>query len=260
MKQIAVLAILICSTLTAAAQAPGDTLTLDGSFPNSYGGGYSAFAIGASAEFWKEVDRNRRIFIGGRAGIDKQAKEYIGSGHTLRGSFHARVGLPFGKSWAVRPFIGGGISMAQQRNPQYTKFSYAPKIEAGVSALNNTLFMYGIGFFPDSTQNMTRGWGLGFDYYWRLSPRISLHAGGLLTRFKFYQPTGNYVGWYTGGGFTPTFGLTFHLKPERNGVPRQFTKPIPNPPIDKPTLPMILRSQTFVSEFERQFLKEKNER
>lgn len=260
MKSIAALAILCLATLTASAQAPGDTLTLDGSFPNSYGGGYSAFAIGASAEFWKEVDRNRRIFIGGRAGIDKQAKEYIGSGHTLRGSFHARVGLPFGKSWAVRPFIGGGISMAQQRNPQYTKFSYAPKIEAGVSALNNTLFMYGIGFFPDSTQNMTRGWGLGFDYYWRLSPRISLHAGGLLTRFKFYQPTGNYVGWYTGGGFTPTFGLTFHLKPERNGVPRQFTKPIPNPPIDKPTLPMILRSQTFVSEFERQFLKEKNER
>lgn len=33
----------------------------------------------------------------------------------------------------------------------------------------------------------------------------------------------------------------------------------PNPPITKPQ-PMILRSQTFVSEFEKQFLKEKNER
>lgn len=56
-----------------------------------------------------------------------------------------------------------------------------------------------------------------------------------------------------GGGFTPTFGATFHLKPERNSVPKEFRKPIPNPPTTKPQ-PMIGRSQTFVSEFERQFL------
>lgn len=59
-----------------------------------------------------------------------------------------------------------------------------------------------------------------------------------------------------GGGFTPTFGLTIHLKPERNYVPREFTKPIPNPPIAKPQ-PMIQRGQGYVGEFEKQFLKEK---
>lgn len=36
--------------------------------------------------------------------------------------------------------------------------------------------------------NRTRGWGIGFDYYWRLNPRFSLHAGGTISRFKFYQP------------------------------------------------------------------------
>jgi hypothetical protein len=102
---------------------------------------------------------------------------------------------------------------------------------------------------------MTRGWGLGFDYYWRLSPRFSLHAGGVLTRFKFYQPTGNYIGWYTGGGFTPTFGLTWHLKQDKSAIPRQFKKPIPNPPIVKPG-PMIGRSQGYAGEFEKQFLKD----
>lgn len=100
MKRIAVLVILCFTTLTAAAQAPGDTLTVDGRFPKSYGAGYSSFAIGASAEFWKEVDERRRIFVGGKFGVDKQTKEYIGSGYTLRGSFHARIGLPFGQSWA----------------------------------------------------------------------------------------------------------------------------------------------------------------
>ena len=145
--------------------------------------------------------------------------------------------------------------MAQQLNPEYTKFSYAPKIEAGVSALNNTLFLYGVGFFPDSTQNKTHGWGLGFDYYWRLSPRFSLHAGGVLTRFKFYQPTGCCIGDYTGGGFTPTFGLTWHLKPERE-KPAARPKTVP-PPQSEARVPMIGRSQIYIGEFEKQFLKEK---
>lgn len=165
--------------------------------------------------------------------------------------------LAFGQSWAVRPFAGGGFTFSQQRNPQYTKFAYAPKVEAGVSALNNTLFMYGVDFLPDSTENKTRGCGMGFDYYWRLSRRLSLHAGGVMTRFKFYQPTGSNIGWYTGGGFTPTFGLTWHLKPEKSDIPRQFTKPIPNPPPTK-TMPMIGRSQIYVGEFERQFIKERD--
>lgn len=256
MKRIAALAILNLFTLTAAAQAPSDTITANVSFPKTYGAGYSSFAIGASAEFWKQVDERRRIFVGGKFGFDKQAKEYIGTGYTLRGSFHARIGLPFGKSWAVRPFIGGGISLSQQRNPQYTKFSYAPKVELGVSALNNTLFLYGVGFLPDSTQNKTHGWGLGFDYYWRLSPRFSLHAGGVLTRFKFYQPTGCCIGDYTGGGFTPTFGLTWHLKPEKGKSVRLKSKPVTVPSRPEARVPMIGRSQSYVGEFERQFLKQ----
>lgn len=91
---------------------------------------------------------------------------------------------------------------------------------------------------------------MGFDYYWRLTPRLSLHAGGLMTRFKFYQPTGRYPGWYTGGGFTPTFGLTYHFKPayDRPGA-------IPNPPRFKPQ-PMVERKQLFIGEFEKQFLKQ----
>jgi hypothetical protein len=253
MKRIIALAILNLFTLTALAQAPRDTLTIDGRFPKSWGAGYSNFVVGASADFWKGIG-DKRIAINGRFSVDRQPKDYIGSGITLRGSGGIRVGLPFGQSWAIHPFIGGGISFSQQRNPQYTKTAYAPRFEGGVSALNDTLFIYGIGFLPDSTQNKTRGWGLGFDYYWRLSPRISLHAGGVMTRFKFYQPSGSNIGWYTGGGFTPTFGLTWHLRPERNGVPRQFRKPIPNPPIVKPQ-PMLQRSQGYVGEFERQFLK-----
>ena len=94
--RIAVLAILTLVTLSASAQAPADTITGNVSFPKTYGAGYSAFAIGASAEFWKEVNTKRRIFVGSKFGFDKQAKEYIGAGYTLRGSFHARVGLPFG--------------------------------------------------------------------------------------------------------------------------------------------------------------------
>jgi hypothetical protein len=58
-----------------------------------------------------------------------------------------------------------------------------------------------------------------------------------------------------GGGFTPTFGATFHLKPERNSVPKEFRKPIPNPPIVQPQ-PMIQRGQSYVGEFERQFIKQ----
>lgn len=127
MKRIAVLAILTLVTMSAGAQAPADTITGNVSFPKTYGAGYSTFAIGASAEFWKQVDERRRIFVGGKFGIDRQDKEYIGAAsYTLRGSFHARIGLPFGKSWAVRPFAGGGISLSQQRNPRYTKFAYAP--------------------------------------------------------------------------------------------------------------------------------------
>jgi hypothetical protein len=121
--------------------------------------------------------------------------------------------------------------------------------------MKDTLFIYGIGFLPDSTQNKTRGWGIGFDYYWRLNPRFSLHAGGTISRFKFWQPIGNSGRWYDGGGFTPTFGLTWHLKPERDYIPREFRSPIPNPPIAKPQ-PMIGRGQSYVGEFERQFLKQ----
>ena len=257
MKRIAVLAILTLVTMSAGAQAPADTITGNVSFPKTYGAGYSTFAIGASAEFWKQVDERRRIFVGGKFGIDRQDKEYIGAAsYTLRGSFHARIGLPFGKSWAVRPFAGGGISLSQQRNPQYTKFAYAPKVELGVSTLDNTLFLYGVGFFPDSTENRTHGWGLGFDYYWRLSPRFSLHAGGVLTRFKFYQPTGCCIGDYTGGGFTPTFGLTWHLKPEKGKASRSTPKTAPTPRATP--VPPIGRSQSYVGEFEKQFLRNQN--
>lgn len=257
MKQIAVLAILCFATLTAAAQAPAnsDTLTIDARFPKSWGAGYSNFVIGASGEFWKQIE-GKRIAIVGKFGVDRQPKDYIGSGITLRGSTGIRVGLPFGQSWAIRPFAGGRFTFSQQRNPQYTKTAYAGTIEAGVSALKDTLFLYGLAFLPDSTQNKTRGWGIAFDYYWRLNPRFSLHAGGTISRFKFWQPIGSSGRWYDGGGFTPTFGLTIHLKPERNYVPREFTKPIPNPPIAKPQ-PMIQRGQGYVGEFEKQFLKEK---
>ena len=252
MKGIAVLAILTLATMSASAQAPGDTITANIGFPKSYGAGYATFAIGASVDFWKTVDERRRIFVGGRFGIDRQRKDYLDSGITLRGSFYARLGLPIGQSWAVRPFVGGGVNFAQQRNPQYTKAGYAPKIEAGISTRDNRFFAYGIGFLPDSTENKVRGWGMGFDYYWRLTPRLSLHAGGVMTRFKFFQPTGQFVGWYTGGGFTPTFGLTIHLKP-------QYDRPgaIPNPPPFKPQ-PMIERRQGYAGEFEKQFLKKEN--
>lgn len=59
--------------------------------------------------------------------------------------------------------------------------------------------------------------------------------------------------------FAQAPGVTFHLKPERTSIPRQFRKPIPNPPIVKPQ-PMLQRSQGYIGEFEKQFLKEKNER
>lgn len=251
MKRIAVLAILTVVTLSANAQAPGDTITLNIGFPKSYGAGYATFAIGASADFWKTVDERRRIFVGGRFGIDRQRKDYLDSGITLRGSFYARLGLPFGQSWAVRPFVGGGVNFAQQRNPVYTKFGYAPKIEAGIHTRDNRFFAYGISFLPDSSENKLRGWGMGFDYYWRLSPRLSLHAGALMTRFKFFQPTGEFKGWYTGGGFTPTFGVTYHFKAayDRPGA-------IPNPPQEKPA-PMIDRQQGYIGDFEKRFLRNK---
>lgn len=235
MKRITVLVILTLCSLTTFAQAPGDTVTVDLRLPKSYGAGYSNFAIGASADFWKTVDERRRIFVGGRLGIDRERKEFLNSGLTLRGSFSVRLGLPFGKSWTVRPFIGAGISASQQRNQEYTKFGYNPKLELGVSGLDNTIFAYGIVFLPDRTENKVQGWGVGFDYFWPLSPRLSLHTGFTVTRFKFFQPTGQYVGWYNASGFTPTFGVTYHWA----------TRVAP-----------INRSQGYVTEFERQFLKE----
>lgn len=257
MNRIAVLAILYLCTFTAFAQAPGDTATFNFGIPKSYGAGYASFAIGANADFWKTVDERRRIFIGGRVGIDRQRKDYIDSGHTLRASVIARFGLPIGQNWAIRPFAGGGLTWGQHRNPQYVKGSYAPKLEAGISTRDNTFFAYGMVFLPDTSENKLRGWGMGFDYYWRLSPRISLHSGLVITRFKFYQPTGNYIGWYTGGGWTPTFGLTWHFKPNKGFVPPEFRKPIPNPPAPQPQ-PMIQRSQSYIGDFEKQFLKEKD--
>jgi len=257
MKRIAVLAILYLCTFTVSAQAPGDTITANFQIPKSYGAGYSSFALGASADFWKELSIRRRIFVGGRVYYALQRKDYIDSGYTIGGSVTARFGLPIGQNWAIRPFAGGGVTMSQQRNPQYTKFGWQPKIEAGISTKDNRFFAYGIAFLPDTSENKLRGWGMGFDYYWRLSPRFSLHSGLVITRFKFYQPTGQYIGWYTGGGWTPTFGLTIHFKPEKGDVPREFRKPIPNPPEPKPQ-PMIGRSQHYVGEFEKQFIKEKN--
>lgn len=253
--RIKVLLILLFLSINCFAQAPSDTITVNVGLPKSYGASYSSFAIGATAEFWKEVSESRRIFVGGRFGIDRQRKDYLDSGITLRGSVTARVGLPVGQSWAIRPFAGVGVSFSQQRNPQYTKASFAPKIEAGISTRDNRFFAYGIAFLPDSTENKVRGWGLGFDYYWRLSPRLSLHAGGVMTRFKFYQPYGNFKGWYTGGGFTPAFGVTWHLKPEQGKISRSSSKLAPAPRATP--VPPIGRSQTYVGEFERQFMKEK---
>ena len=249
MKRIAVLAILFFVSLTAAAQAPGDTITVNVGIPKSYGAGYSAFAVGASADFWKELSYSKRIFVGGRVGIDRQRKDYLDSGITLRASLSARVGVPLGQNWAVRPFVGGGFAFSQQRNPQYVKSSYAPRVEAGIHARDNRFFAYGLIFLPDSTENKLRGWGMAFDYYYPLSPRLSLHGGLLVTRFKFYQPYGNFKGWYTGGGWTPTFGLTYHFKPayDRPGS-------IPNPPVVKP-LPPIGRGQGYITDFEAKFIK-----
>lgn len=250
MKRIAVLAILAFCSLVASAQAPGDSITVNVGIPKSYGAGYATFAIGANAEFWKQLSVKRRIFIGGRVGLDRQRKDYLDSGITLRGSVYARFGLPIGQNWAIRPFIGGGVAFSQQRNPQYIKSSYSPRIEAGVHTKDGRFFAYMVGFLPDSTENKLRGGGLAFDYYYPLTPRFSLHGGLIITRFKFYQPYGNYKGWYTGGGWTPTFGLTYHFK-------EKYDRPgwaVPNPPQSKPVAP-IVRGQSFVTDFEKQFLR-----
>jgi len=72
-KRIAVLAILYLTTFTAAAQAPADMVSASVSFPKSYGAGYSNFAVGASASFWKQVAVKRRVFVGGSFGWDNLA-------------------------------------------------------------------------------------------------------------------------------------------------------------------------------------------
>jgi len=251
-KRIAVLAILYLTTFTAAAQAPADMVSASVSFPKSYGAGYSNFAVGASASFWKQVAVKRRVFVGGSFGVDWQRKAYLDSGIILRGSFHARVGLPFGQSWAIKPFAVAGVAFAQQRKPTYTKFGYSPKLEIGGSALDNTLFVSAITYLPDSTENRTRGWGVSVGYFWRLSPRLSLHTGIGFTRFRFYQPTGANKGWLSGSGFSPTIGVTWHLKPQ-TGKHVTVAKPEPLPGF-KP-MPMLDRRQDYAGEFELQFMR-----